>query len=225
MRRGELVASEPVPRGKGQLREGVRYVMARPELLMPILMLGFVSLFTQSFSMSIALMSKEVFRAGASSFGLASSMFAVGALAGGLMAARRVRPSRRLLIAGAVSFGLFQIASGLAPWYPLYLVLLVPAGMALISVNTAANASVQMATSPEMRGRVMGIYVLVFTGGAPLGAPLLGWISELGGPRAGVAVGGVLTLLGIGAAMTLTKVISRRTRAVVRGADTAPAGA
>ncbi|MGC5015960.1 MFS transporter [Streptosporangium sp. DT93] len=225
MRTRELTASEPVPRGKGQLREGVRYVMGRPELLMPILLLGFVSLFTQSFSMSIALMSREVFRAGASSFGIASSMFAVGALAGGLMAARRVRPSRRLLIAGAVSFGLFQIATGLAPWYPLYLVLLVPAGIALISVNTAANASVQMATSPEMRGRVMGIYVLVFTGGAPLGAPLLGWIAELGGPRAGVVVGGVLTLAGIGAATALTKVISRRSRTAVRGADAAPAGA
>ncbi|MEU4834440.1 MFS transporter [Streptosporangium sp. NPDC023615] len=225
MRTRELTASEPVPRGKGQLREGVRYVMGRPELLMPILLLGFVSLFTQSFSMSIALMSREVFRAGASSFGIASSMFAVGALAGGLMAARRVRPSRRLLIAGAVSFGLFQIASGLAPWYPLYLVLLVPAGIALISVNTAANASVQMATSPEMRGRVMGIYVLVFTGGAPLGAPLLGWISELGGPRAGVTVGGTLTLVGVGAAMLLTKVISRRSRAAVRGVDATTAGA
>lgn len=225
MRTSELTTPEPVPRAKGQLREGLRYVMVRPELLMPILLIAFVSLFTQSFSMSIALMARQVFGAGAASFGLASSMFAVGALAGALMAARRVRPSRRLLVGGAVAFGVFQIASGLAPWYPLYLISLVPAGIALISVNTAANASVQLATSPEMRGRVMGIYVLVFTGGAPLGAPMLGWISELGGPRAGVMVGGALTLIGSGVAIMLTKMIGRRSHAAVRGVAAATSGA
>ncbi len=225
MRTSQLATPEPVPRAKGQLREGLRYVMARPELLMPILLIAFVSMFTQSFSMSIALMARETFGAGASSFGLASSMFAVGALAGALMAARRVKPSRRLLLVGAVAFGLFQIASGLAPWYPLYLILLVPTGVALISINTAANASVQLATSPEMRGRVMGIYVLVFTGGAPLGAPLLGWISELGGVRTGVVIGGVLTLIGAAAATMLTRVISRRSHAAVRGITAATAGA
>ncbi|WP_326645491.1 MFS transporter [Streptosporangium sp. NBC_01755] len=225
MRTSQLTTPEPLPKAKGQLREGLHYVMARPELLMPILLVAFVSMFTQSFSMSIALMARQVFGAGASSFGLASSMFAVGALAGALMAARRVKPSRRLLLGGAVAFGLFQIASGLAPWYPLYLTLLVPTGLALISINTAANASVQLATSPEMRGRVMGIYVLVFTGGAPLGALLLGWISDLGGPRTGVVVGGVLTLIGVGAARMLTKVISRRSHAAVRGTAAAAVGA
>ncbi|MEU1734268.1 MFS transporter [Streptosporangium sp. NPDC020145] len=224
MRTSELTTPEPVARAKGQLREGLRYVMERPDLLLPVLLVGFVSLCAQSFSMSIALMAREVFGAGASSFGLASSMFAVGALVGALMAARRVRPSRKLLIGGALSFGLFQVVTGLAPWYPLYLLLLVPAGVALISVNTTANTSVQLAASPEMRGRVMGIYVLVFTGGAPIGAPVLGWIAELGGPRTGVAVGGVLTMLGVGAAIMLTKAIGRRSRAVVRGGAAAPAG-
>lgn len=225
MRTSQLTTPEPVPRGKGQLREGLRYVLARPELLMPILLIAFVSMFTQSFSMSIALMARQVFGAGASSFGVASSMFAIGALGGALMAARRVKPSRRMLVAGAVVFGLCQIVSGLAPWYPLYLIMLVPAGVALISINTAANASVQLATSPEMRGRVMGIYVLVFTGGAPLGAPLLGLISELGGVRTGVVLGGVLTLVGAAAATMLTKVISRRSHETVRGAATAADGA
>ncbi|MFJ2030860.1 MFS transporter [Streptosporangium sp. NPDC087985] len=217
MRASELTTPEPVPRAKGQLRDGLRYVLGRPDLLMPILLVAFVSLFTQAFSMSIALMARQVFGAGASSFGLASSMFAVGALGGALLAARRARPSRKLLIGGAVSFGLFQIVTGLAPWYPFYLLFLIPAGIALITVNTAANTSVQLASSPEMRGRVMGIYVLVMTGGAPMGAPLLGWISELGGPRTGVVIGGVLTLVGVGAAIMLTKMLSRRSHATVRG--------
>ncbi|GAT70101.1 MFS transporter [Planomonospora sphaerica] len=225
MRASELTTPDPVPRVKGQLREGLRHVLERPDLLMPILMIAFVSMFTQSFSMSIALMAREVFAAGPSSFGLASSMFAVGALGGALMAARRTKPSRRLLVGGAISFGLFQIATGLAPGYPVYLLLLVPTGVALITVNTTANAGVQLAAAPEMRGRVMGLYVLVFTGGAPVGAPLLGWVSDLGGPRTGVVIGGALTLIGVGAAIMLTKAIGRRTHAAVRGVAAAAAGA
>ncbi|GAA2285661.1 MFS transporter [Nonomuraea roseoviolacea subsp. roseoviolacea] len=215
MRKSELHLSEPVPRAKGQLREGLRYVMEREELLMPVLLIGFVSMFSQAFSMSIALMAREVFAAGASSFGLASSMFAVGALGGALLAARRSRPSRKVLMAGAIGFGLFQVATGLAPFYPLYLLLLVPTGVALITVNTAANASVQLASSPEMRGRVMGIYMLVFTGGAPLGATLVGWLSDLGGPRAGVMLSGVLALAGTGLALLVTRLIGARVRRTV----------
>ncbi|MFC4013193.1 MFS transporter [Nonomuraea purpurea] len=210
MRKSELNPSVIVPRAKGQLREGLRYVIGHEELLMPVLLIGFVSMFSQSFSMSIALMAREEFGAGASSFGLASSMFAVGALGGALLAARRVRLSRKLLISGALGFGLFQIATGVAPFYPVYLLLLVPTGIALITINTAANASVQIATSPDMRGRVMGIYMLVFTGGAPLGAPLIGWLSELGGPRMGVVLSGVLVLVGTGLAVLLTRLISAR---------------
>ncbi|MEU0572195.1 MFS transporter [Nonomuraea sp. NPDC005983] len=211
MRKSELNPAERVPRAKGQLREGLRYVIEREELLMPILLIAFVSMFSQSFSMSIALMAREEFQAGASSFGLASSMFAVGALGGALLAARRAMPSRRLLIAGAIGFGLFQIATGLSPFYPVYLLLLIPTGIALITINTAANASVQLATSPDMRGRVMGIYMLVFTGGAPVGAPLIGWLSDLGGPRMGVMLSGVLVLVGTGLAVLMTRVIGART--------------
>ncbi|GAA3665452.1 MFS transporter [Nonomuraea antimicrobica] len=212
MRKSELNPAEPVPRAKGQLREGLKYVLQREELLLPVLLIGFVSMFSQSFSMSIALMARQVFQAGASSFGLASSMFAIGALGGALLAARRARLTRKVLFLGAIGFGLFQIATAVAPFYPVYLVLLVPTGIALITINTAANASVQIATSPEMRGRVMGIYILVFTGGTPLGAPLIGWLSELGGPRIGVLLSGVLVLVGTGLAVVLTRLISSRVR-------------
>ncbi|GGP16806.1 MFS transporter [Nonomuraea glycinis] len=210
MRKSELTLSDPVPRAKGQLREGLKYVLRHEELLMPILLLAFVSMFSQSFSMSIALMAREVFKAGASSFGLASSMFAVGALAGALLAARRASMSRKVLFAGAIGFGLFQIASGFAPVYPVYLGMLIPTGIALITINTAANSIVQLATSPEMRGRVMGIYMLVFTGGTPLGAPLVGWMSELGGPRTGVVLSGAFVLVGTALAVLATKLIVSR---------------
>lgn len=210
MRKSELSPVQPVPRAKGQVREGLYYVLRNPDLLMPVLLIGFVSVFAQSFSVSIALMATEVFGAGASSFGLASSVFAVGALGGALLAARRPQPSRRLLILGAALFGLFQVVTAFAPSYPLYLLLLIPAGVALITVNTAANASVQLAASPEMRGRVMGIYLLVFTGGAPLGSPLVGWLSDAVGPRVAMALSGVLVMVGVGLAVLLSRAISAR---------------
>ncbi|GAA1259949.1 MFS transporter [Sphaerisporangium rubeum] len=226
MRKSELRTPERVARAKGQLREGLRYVWRSPELLMPILLVAFVAMFATSFTMSIAVMAKQVFGQGASSFGVASSAFAVGALGGALLAARRIRPSRRFLIGGAIAFGVFEVVAGLAPGYVSFLFLLVPAGVAMITTNTTANSTVQLAASPEMRGRVMGIYVLVFTGGAPIGAPLIGWVGELAGPRLGMVICGVMCLVGVGLAMLLTRFAAGRTQgAVVRGVVTSPGGA
>lgn len=224
MRTSELTTPEPVPRAKGQLREGLRYVMVRPELLMPILLIAFVSLFTQSFSMSIALMARQVFGAGAASFGLASSMFAVGALAGALMAARRVRPSRRLLVGGAVAFGVFQIASGLAPWYPLYLISRARGHRVDLGEHRRQRKRAARHLAGDARPGDGDLRARVHRG-SPLGAPMLGWISELGGPRAGVMVGGALTLIGSGVAIMLTKMIGRRSHAAVRGVAAATSGA
>jgi MFS family permease len=211
MRGSELRSPEPIPRARGQLREGLRYVFERPDLLLPLLIVGFMAIFAQSFTTSIALMARQVYGAGASSFGIASSAFAVGALGGALLAARRVKQSRRFLLAGSVCFGVFQIAAGIAPDYPAFLLLLIPAGMAMITVNTTANIMVQLGSSPEMRGRVMGIYVLVFTAGAPVGSPLVGWLAESAGPRVAVMTAGALSVVGVGLAALLTKVVAART--------------
>ena len=120
-----------------------------------------------------------------------------------------------LLIGGAACFGIFQIAAGFAPVYPVFLVLLVPVGMALITANTTANATLQLGASPEMRGRVMGLFILVFTGGAPIGAPFIGWLGEIAGPRIAMMVAGLLCLVGTLSAPLLTRVITRRTRRAV----------
>ncbi|GIH28735.1 MFS transporter [Acrocarpospora phusangensis] len=210
MRKSELRTPARVPRAKGQLREGLRYVGGRPDLLLPMLIVAFVAVFAQSFSTAIALMATNVYNAGSSAFGIASSALAIGALGGALLAARRIKPSRRFLLLGAAFFGIFQMMAALAPGYITFLVLLVPAGMAMITVNTTANATVQMGASHEMRGRVMGIYVLVFTGGAPIGAPLVGWLSEIAGPRIAVMATGALSLVGVVLALLITRMVAKR---------------
>ncbi len=195
MRPSELHPADRVVRAKGQLREGLTYVRSRPDLMLTLLLIFFIATFGMNFGVTTALMSRVVFHTGAGKFGIASAVFAFGALIGALVAARRSKQGMRLLVLTALAFGLCEVAAGYMPTYWLFLVLLVPTGLAVISLSTAANASVQLNTPAEMRGRVMGIYMLVFLGGAPLGAPLTGWVAQEFGTRLAMASGGVISVL------------------------------
>jgi MFS family permease len=193
IRPGELNPVVPVPRSKGQLREALRYVKDRPSLSMPMVLIFFVATFGMNFQVTNALMSRQLFHTGATAFGLASAVFAAGGLAGALLAARRGRPGSRLLVTAAFAFGILEVVTGLMPSFWSFLVLLVPTGLVLLTFNTAANSATQLGTSPEMRGRVMGLYMLVFLGGTPLGSPLVGWVAEVFGPRMSLVAGGAIS--------------------------------
>jgi MFS family permease len=193
MRPAELTPVARVPRSKGQLVEALRYVKDRPSLSMTMVLIFFVATFGMNFQVTNALMSRQVFHAGATAFGFASAVFAAGALAGALLAARRGRPGVRLLVTAAFAFGILEVLTGLMPSFWSFLALLVPTGLALLTFNTAANSATQLGTSPEMRGRVMGLYMLVFLGGAPIGSPLVGWVAEEFGPRMSLVAGGAIS--------------------------------
>jgi MFS family permease len=197
MREDELYVRQRVPRAKGQLREGLHYVRERRDLVMLLIIVFFVAAFGMNFQMTTALMSREVFHSGASSFGLASTMLAVGAVSGSLLAARRKRPRMRLMLIAAAFFGVLEIVSGVMPNYGLFLVMLIPTGLALLTFNTTANAVMQLTVPASMRGRVMGLYMLVFAGSSPIGAPLLGWLAEVFGPRSSLVIGGVVSLAAV----------------------------
>jgi MFS family permease len=220
MREDELYTKTRVPRAKGQLREGLRYVRGRRDLVMLLIIVFFVAAFGMNFQMTTALMSREVFHSGASSFGLASTMLAVGAVFGSLLAARRKRPRMRLMLVAAAFFGVLEIVSGMMPGYDLFLVMLVPTGLALLTFNTTANAVMQLSVPASMRGRVMGLYMLVFAGSSPIGAPLLGWLAEVFGPRSGLLIGGVVSLaavLGVVAVMAPRSALEAVRPRLVRG--------
>lgn len=195
MRPGELFLIERTPRAKGQLRETLRYVGASPRIWMPMVALFFVATFGMNFQVTTALMSRGVFHTGAGAFGLASTAYAAGALGGALLAARRRRPTVRMQIMAALAFGILETASGLMPAYWSFIGLLVPTGLAVLIYTTAANSATQLGTAPQMRGRVMGVYMLVFLGGAPIGSPLIGWIAEQFGPRMSLISGGVVSAI------------------------------
>ncbi|MQA03962.1 MAG: MFS transporter [Streptosporangiales bacterium] len=207
MRADELRLPDRVSREPGQLREGLRYVRERPELLLPIIIVGVVGTFGFNFQITMALMTKEVFGRGAGAFGLLATAMAVGSLTGALLAARRARPRARFFVQAAVLFGVLEIVAGLLPTYETFMAILVPIGVFAISMATTANAYVQMQTRPSMRGRVMSLYMLVFMGGTPIGAPLVGWIAGLLGAQWGLISGGIICVV---ATVVVTAVLARK---------------
>jgi MFS family permease len=206
MRPAELHPVERAPRARGQLREALAYVRARPNLCLTLALMFFVATFGMNFQVTTALMSRGVFHTGAAAFGLASAAFAGGALGGALLAARRARPGMRLMLTTALAFGVLEVAAGLMPTYWSFLALLVPTGVALLMFTTTANSATQLGTTPAVRGRVMGLYMLVFLGGAPLGSLLVGWTAEQVGARISLIGGGVISAL---AAVVATLLLAR----------------
>ncbi|MEV8587535.1 MFS transporter [Streptomyces sp. NPDC051180] len=198
MRPSELHKVERAPRGKGQLREGLRYVAGRPDLIWPIVLVGFIGTFGFNFPIWLTAFSGDVFHVGAGTYGFLNTLMAAGSLVGALAAARRGSTRLRMLVVAAAVFGALEIAAALSPAFWLFALLLVPIGMIGLTVNITANSAVQMATDPAMRGRVMSLYMMVFAGGTPIGAPLLGWVTDTYGARVGFATGGAISLAAAG---------------------------
>ncbi len=193
MRPAELFPSTRLARQAGQLREGLAYVRARPDLLVPIVLVFMVGTFGLNFQITLALIAKQTFHAGAGSFGLLTSALAVGSLVGALLSAHREGPpTHRVLFTAALAFGLLEVAVGFAPSYPVTALLLLPTGAAVLTLTTTANSLVQLGCTPQVRGRVMALYILVFLGGTPVGAPVVGAVAEAYGPRSSLWVGGLV---------------------------------
>lgn len=206
MRSRELYQVERAPRAKGQLMEGLRYVAGRPELVWPIVLVGFIGTFGFNFPVWLSAYADDIFHAGAGAYSLFNTLMAVGSVTGALLAARRGTARLRVLIAAAVAFGALEVVAATAPSLWLFSLLMVPIGIFGLTVNVTANAAVQMGTDPAMRGRVMALFMMVFMGGSPLGAPIVGWITDAYGPRVGFAVGGLVAL---SAAVTIGLILAR----------------
>lgn len=206
MRSAELHRVERAPRGKGQLREGLAYVAGRPELLWPIVLVGFIGTFGYNFPIWLTAYVDEVFHGDAGTYGLLNSLMAAGSLGGALFAARRGASRLRLTVLAALAFGVLEIVAAVSPAFWLFAALLVPVGAAGLLFNTTANANVQLATDEAMRGRVMSLFVMVFVGGTPIGGPIVGWATDTFGARIGFLTCGVISAV---AAITVGLVLAR----------------
>ena len=204
MRPHELSPVPRAPRSKGMIRDGVRYVRGRPDLMLILVAAFFAGTFGMNFQMTSALMATQVFHKGPGEYGLLGTTLAVGSLTGALLGARREgRPRQRLVVLAGLAFGTVEVALGLMPSYLTFALLTPVLGLCLLTMLNAANTTVQLSVSPQMRGRVMALYMMLVMGGTPLGAPVVGWVGATFGARWTLIGGGAMTIVGVLLAVAL----------------------
>jgi MFS family permease len=190
LRTSKLTRSPRMPREKGQLRQGLRYVVRKPAIFWSIVMVAITSIFAVTMPVILAAYANNVFKIGASGYGLFNTVVAAGALTGGILATRRRVVRLRTVIIMAAIWGLIEVTASFMPTELSLSALLVGIGLFNLLFITAANALVQMSSNLGIRGRVMSLYVLVLLGGQAIGGPLTGWIVATWGPHVGMLVAG-----------------------------------
>jgi MFS family permease len=219
IRKRDLHTEKRARRGRGGQLEAFRYVRTRPDLMAVLITVAAFGTFGLNFPVLLPLYTTQIFHSGASAYGVISAIMAAGSLFGALLAARRKEAKLRVVLIGAFLFGLLEVASAVMPDITAYAALLAVTGLASLTTATTANAVMQTTVAPELRGRVMGVYVLVFMGGTPVGSPIVGWLAGQIGVRWTQSLCGILSALAaLGAAYWYAKITDRqiRTRLLAR---------
>ncbi len=189
-----LHTPEVTRRAKGQLRSALRYVARTPNLRIPLAMMAVAGTLSFNFQILLPLLASFTWHGTAATYTALAVAMGIGSVAGALAAGARGRVGPRLLVAAAAAFGVAELLVAVAPTLELQLLALIPLGAVSVTFAAGINSSLQLAVEPSMRGRVMALYSVVFLGSTPIGAPLVGWIAEVAGPRAGLVVGAVAAL-------------------------------
>ena len=188
---GSLRPADPIPRRPGAVRDALRYVRATPDLWIPLALMAAVGTLGFNFQAILPLLARFSFDGGASAYAALVCAMAVGAIAGALATGARARVSPALLAGAAIAFGGLSLLAAGAPTMALELIALAPLGAASVMLAASVNSSLQLASDPGMRGRVMALYAIVFLGSTPIGAPLAGYLSEALDPRAALVMAGI----------------------------------
>ena len=223
MERSALHPTPPAPRASGQLREGLRYARATPEIIVPLLMMALVGTLAYEFQVSLPVMARHALHAGAEGYGFMTAAMGVGAILGGLVVAARGHTGLRPVTLAVAAFAIALSLAALAPTLAVELIALALVGGASVSFMSSGNSTLQLAAEPAMRGRVMALWFVALQGTTPIGGPLVGVIISLAGARAGLGVGALACVfaaaIGFGARRRM-----RRTKGPLVAALPAAAG-
>ena len=190
MRKRELLMAPRQPRQTGQFRAALAYAHRKPTIFWPIVLLAFVATFGMNLPVLFTAAANETYNTGPEGYGLYSSLAAVGAVVGAIVASRRRTLRLRSIVIATVVYGVITAAAGLTVWYPLFLGLLVGIGISRLLFALSAESMTQLSTNPGIRGRVMSIYLTVAVGGQAAGGLIIGWVAESFGSTVAFAVAG-----------------------------------
>jgi MFS family permease len=213
LNKSKLFKSAPVPRAKGQLKQGLAYVVRKPPIFWTIVVLTLLSLFALTTPVILTSYANSVFKVGPSGYGLFNTLIAAGAFTGALLSTRRRAVRLRTVLIMAVAWGLLQALGAIMPTELAFSADLVSIGLFSLLFITAANSLVQMSSNLGIRGRVMALYVLVQLGGQAIGGPMMGWIVSTWGPSVGLAVSGLVPAI---AAIAIAIHLARRHQLRIR---------
>jgi MFS family permease len=195
MRANELHTSPPVPRAKGQIQEGFKYVVSTPVLGSTLLMMAIIGTLTFEFQVSLPLIAQFTFKGDASSYAFLTSSMGFGAAVGGIFFASRKGIAPNKLVSASLLFGLAVLAAAFMPTLLLSGLAMVVVGACSINFSSLGNSTLQLSSSPQMRGRVMSFWSVAFLGSTTIGGPIVGWFAEAAGARWGLALGGLAALV------------------------------
>jgi MFS family permease len=210
--------TEPTaPRAPGAIRAGLRYVRRTPELAVPLALMALVGTLGFNFQVVLPVLAKFTFGGGAMTYAAMVSAMAVGSIVGALINGAKGRTGGRLIAAGALAFGLSALLAAAMPALALELIALAVLGASAVTFAATINSTLQLAVTPEMRGRVMALYSVVFLGSTPIGGPLTGWLAEAYSPRVALVLAGISGLSAAWAAHVCFERIAARKRPVPAG--------
>jgi MFS family permease len=187
----QLHPTTPTRWRRGQLRDGFRYAAGIPEIIRPLLMMALVGTFAFEFEVSFPLLAQHTFQGGADAYSWLFGAFGTGAVIGGVYAAGRPRTGVVRLGRIAFHYTAAMMALAFAPtlWAAVGASALV--GLATILFLTTGNSTIQLASDPHYRGRVMALWSTALVGSTPIGAPVVGAVADALDPRAAIALGGL----------------------------------
>jgi len=198
MDRSQLMPTQAVVRGPGQLRQGFAYVRRHVLLLVPLLMMALVGTLTYEFQVTLPAFASETFNGSASTLGWVTASMGVGAVIGGLASASRHVTGIRPMVLAAATFGVTVGLTAIAPTVQTASACLVLVGGASIWFLATGNSTLQLASAPHMRGRVMALWTVAFIGTTPVGGPIVGYVAEHAGPRWALALGAAAAIAAAG---------------------------
>ena len=174
--------------------EALAYVRRTPGLAIPLALMALVGTLGFNFQVILPLLARFSFDGGAAAYTALAVAMGIGSVAGALATGARGRIAPGLLTGSALLFGVAALVAAAAPTLAVEALLLIPLGAASVSFAAGINSTLQLATAPQMRGRVMALYSIVFLGSTPIGGPLTGWLAEIAGPRTGLLLAGAAGL-------------------------------